>query len=55
MEHIIYTKYSNDRAKEFSIRTDIILHQDGTKFVVKKALDENAQKHIKAIGEALQP
>lgn len=52
MEHIIYTKYSNDRAKEFSIRTDIILHQDGTKFVVKKALDENAQKHIKAIGEA---
>ena len=45
-EKILYTKYSNDRAKEFRILTQII--DDGTKrFVRKKAWNEEAKSHIK--------
>lgn len=47
-EKILYTKYSNDRAKEFRILTQII--DDGTKrFIRKKAWDESAKEHIKKL------
>ena len=48
MKHIIYSKFSNDRATEFSIVTDIVA--DGEKkYVVKKANSDQSQPHINAI------
>lgn len=46
-----YTKYSNDRAKEFAIRTEIC-EQDGQLRVYKKAASKEAQKHILGIAQA---
>ncbi|MGN0145267.1 MAG: class I SAM-dependent methyltransferase [Clostridium sp.] len=43
---VIYSKYSNERAKKFQIRTDII-EDKGTKYVVKKPCSSEAENHIK--------
>ena len=32
---IIYTKFSNDRRAEYSIRTNILLGEDGKKYIEK--------------------
>lgn len=42
---IEYAKYSNDRAPEFSIRTDIVC-EEGKRLVKKYALGEEAKKHV---------
>lgn len=42
---IKYAKYSNDRAKEYAIRTEI-KEMDGERVVVKQALSEDAMDHI---------
>ncbi len=41
----VYSKYSNDRAPEFSVRTDI-LEKDGTLKVEKSACTKEAQAHV---------
>lgn len=46
MKEIIYSKYSNERADRFKIRTDIVRDHDGNKFVEKKALTSLSRKHI---------
>lgn len=46
MEHIIYTKYSDDRAPEYQIRTDIVIDDIGKKKIRKKALFSCGKKHI---------
>lgn len=47
MENVVYTKYSNERAKEFQIRTSIIYdNMEKKKFVCKSPLTEEAEKHI---------
>ena len=46
MKNIIYSKYSNERAEKFKIRTDILEELDGKKYVQKSALTEEAHTHI---------
>ena len=53
MDRIIYTKYSNERAKRFALRTDIC--QDGkTRSVHKRALYPQGQDNIRRIEKHYQ-
>lgn len=61
MEQTIYSKYSNERAKRFCIRTDIVKDDAGIKKVYKHALTPEGRTHIAQIaafyerlGEAYQ-
>lgn len=46
MNKIIYSKYSNERADRFKIRTDILEDLNGKNYVQKTALTEEANNHI---------
>lgn len=46
MERTIYSKYSNERAREFCIRTDIVEDDAGKKKVYKHALTSEGDAHI---------
>ena len=46
---VIYKKYSNDRAEEFSIYTDMVLDESGSIKVRKYAAFDKSQEHIKRI------
>ena len=46
MKSIIYSKFSNDRAPSFKIRTDIYQDDAGNKSVIKKAMTKAAEEHI---------
>lgn len=46
MKNIIYSKYSNERAEKFKIRTDILEDLDGKKYVQKVPLTKEASIHI---------
>ena len=46
---LLYTKYSNDRAPEYQIRTDIIKKDNGEKTVVKRPVCDKAKGHIKKL------
>lgn len=46
MERTIYSKYSNERAKQFCIRTDIVADDSGEKKVYKHALTSEGNAHI---------
>ena len=48
----IYTKYSNDRAPEFQIRTDIAVDRLGRLQIRKYPLTMAAREHIRAIRDA---
>lgn len=47
-ESLVYTKYSNDRAPEYSIRTDI-MEKNGERYVEKHALTMEAEEHLSGI------
>lgn len=49
MEQLLYTKYSNERAREYQIRTDIYIDENGTKKIRKKALTEDGNLHIQSM------
>lgn len=49
MERTIYSKYSNERAKRFCIRTDITVDDGGEKKVYKYALSAEGRTHIARI------
>lgn len=49
MERTVYSKYSNERAKRFCIRTDITVKDDGEKKVYKYALTPEGRAHIAQI------
>lgn len=51
MERILFTKYSNERAPRFSIRTDII-ETDGVRWVRKQACDSKGKAHIANIHDS---
>ena len=51
---IKYTKFSNDRAEEFAIRTDIYQDELGNRTVFKTALNEKAVSHIQNIYTAYE-
>lgn len=44
--NIKYAKYSNDRAPQFSVRTDIYEEPDGARFVKKVPMGESAVSHV---------
>lgn len=46
MDRTLYSKYSNERAKKFCIRTDIVLDDAGEKRVYKHALFPEARMHV---------
>ncbi|WP_418462910.1 hypothetical protein [Frisingicoccus sp.] len=46
MEKIIYSKYSNDRRREFAIRTDICCDDKGNKAVYKTAMFPEGKQHL---------
>ena len=48
MKHVIYSKFSNDRSREFSIVTDIV-EDEQKKYVIKKATTHQSQRHIENI------
>ncbi|RDU22139.1 glycosyltransferase family 2 protein [Anaerosacchariphilus polymeriproducens] len=45
MKKVIYSKYSNERDKKFSIRTEIIV-EDGLKYVMKVPQTQEAKEHL---------
>lgn len=49
MKSIIFTKYSNDRAEKYNIRTDIMEDESGRKFVRKCAMSQAGETHIESI------
>lgn len=49
-----YTKYSNDRAREYRIRTDICRNVQGEISVEKHPLCKEAEEHIRSISVAYQ-
>lgn len=51
-EETAYTKFSNDRAKEYAIRTDIVRLPSGQMQVEKHALSEEAKEHLKNVYDA---
>ncbi|MDO5345613.1 MAG: glycosyltransferase family 2 protein [Lachnospiraceae bacterium] len=50
MKKVIYSKFSNERNRRFSIRTDILELEDKTKRVVKSACYPEGIPHVAAIG-----
>lgn len=52
MERTIYSKYSNERAGQFRIRTDIVTDASGRKKVYKCALEPEGEAHIGHIHKA---
>ncbi|MBE6089737.1 MAG: glycosyltransferase [Clostridium beijerinckii] len=49
MKNIIYSKYSNERADQFKIRTDIVEDLEGKKYVHKIPLTKEARIHLENI------
>lgn len=49
-----YVKYSNDRAGEFAIRTDIVKTAQGESYVEKYPISVEAKKHIESIYDAYE-
>lgn len=45
MEHLIYSKYSNERSEDFALRTDIIEKEDG-RLVKKVPLYKEGSQHV---------
>ena len=48
-DRVIYSKFSDDRAKEFSIYTNILKKEDGSLFVKKYPADTGAMTHVRHI------
>lgn len=51
MKKIIYSKYSNDRSENYKIRTDIVVDENGKRYVVKSPLTEKCKAHMNAMYE----
>lgn len=49
MTEVIFSKFSNERAEAFQIRTDILIDSQGKRIVRKSALCEAARAHISKI------
>lgn len=51
---VAYAKYSNDRASEYRIRTEIADTADGTRVVRKYPLTEDAKNHVRGMALAYE-
>lgn len=49
MKKVIFSKYSNERARKFAIRTDICEEEDGSRSVRKTACYPEGQAHIERV------
>ncbi len=49
MNKIIYTKFSNERAPEFAVKTDIVKYEDGSKGVRKSPADKKADLFVRQL------
>lgn len=49
MQKMIYSKYSNERAEEFQIRTDICEEKNRSRFVRKVACTDKSREHLQKI------
>ena len=54
MDRTIYSKYSNERAERFRIRTDIVVDVAGRKTVYKYAGTKAADPHVRRIEECFR-
>ena len=50
MKKVLYTKYNSTRKPEYQLSTSII-EEDGVKYVVKKAMQPRAKKHLLSLPE----
>ena len=50
MREVIYSKFSNERARAFSTRTDLI-EEDGKREVIKTALYPEGEEHIRRLAD----
>lgn len=48
---IIYTKFSNDRRAEFSIRTNILQGEDGKRYIEKLPMYDEGKSHVDALSQ----
>lgn len=46
MKKIVYTKFSNERAEKFNIRTDIVVDSENKKSVIKSGIGQSADEHV---------
>ncbi len=53
-EKVLFSKFSNERAPQFQIRTDIVEKQNGERCVVKYPLKPEAEFHVKKMQEAYE-
>lgn len=51
MKKIIFSKYSNDRNKNFKIHTDILEDEMGKRYVRKVGMTEEGKAHLKVMSE----
>lgn len=50
MKNVLYTKYNSTRKPEYQLSTSII-EENGTKYVVKKAIQSKAKEHLLSLPE----
>lgn len=50
MEHLIYSKYSNERSVDFALRTDII-EKENSRLVKKTPLYKEGEKHVEKLAD----
>ena len=50
MKEILYTKYNSTRKSEYQVSTSIVI-EDNEKYVIKKAMQQKAEKHLLSICE----
>ncbi len=53
-EKVLFSKFSNERAAKFQIRTDIVKKSDGTYSVIKYPLTKEAEAHVKNMQAAYE-
>lgn len=51
---IKYVKYSNDRAPEYAVRTEIAIDENGTAFVRKCPLSKEAREHVRGMAASFE-
>lgn len=55
MKKVIFSKYSNERAREFAIRTDICVDEDQNRYVRKTACYPEGKAHIERVAGWYEP
>lgn len=51
MKTVVFAKYSNDRADEFAICTEILKNENGEKSIRKRPVEKEGIHHVQGIYE----